>query len=73
LFSLLLRPIGILPTLFGISGIVAAVVAVFGGLYFSFYALKLYKSCQIVDAKKLMLAAIIYLPIVQLFYLIDKI
>ena len=73
LFSLLLIPIGILPTLFGISGIVAAVVAVFGGLYFSFYALKLYKSCQIADAKKLMLAAIIYLPIVQLFYLIDKI
>ncbi len=73
LFSLLLIPIGILPTVFGISGVVAAVVAVFGALYFSFYAYKLYKSCELADAKKLMLAAIIYLPIVQLFYLIDKV
>ena len=73
LFSLILIPIGILPTVFGISGVVAAVVAVFGALYFSFYAYKLYKSCELSDAKKLMLAAIIYLPIVQLFYLIDKI
>ncbi|MES2380490.1 MAG: heme o synthase [Bacteroidota bacterium] len=73
LFSLLLVPIGILPTIFGISGIVAAVVAVFGALYFSYYAYKLYKSCELADAKKLMLAAIVYLPIVQLFYLIDKI
>lgn len=73
LFSLLLVPIGILPTVFGISGIVAAVVAVFGALYFSYYAYKLYKSCELADAKKLMLAAIVYLPIVQLFYLIDKI
>ncbi len=73
LFSLILIPIGILPTVFGISGVVAAVVAVFGALYFSFYAYKLYKSCELADAKKLMLAAIIYLPIVQLFYLIDKI
>lgn len=73
LFSLLLVPIGILPTIFGISGIVAAVVAVFGALYFSYYAYKLYKSCELADAKKLMLAAIVYLPIVQLFYLIDKV
>ncbi len=73
LFALILIPVGILPTVFGISGVVAAVVAVFGALYFSFYAYKLYKSCELADAKKLMLAAIIYLPIVQLFYLIDKI
>ena len=73
LFSLVLIPVGILPTVFNISGVVAAVVAVFGALYFSFYAYKLYKSCELADAKKLMMAAIIYLPIVQLFYLIDKI
>jgi len=73
LFAIILIPIGILPTVFGISGVVAAIVAVFGALYFSFYAYKLYKSCELADAKKLMLAAIIYLPIVQLFYLIDKI
>lgn len=73
LFALMLIPVGILPTVFGISGVVAAVVAVFGALYFSFYAYKLYKSCELTDAKKLMIAAIIYLPIVQIFYLIDKI
>jgi protoheme IX farnesyltransferase len=73
LFALMLIPVGILPTVFGISGVVAAVVAVFGALYFSFYAYKLYKSCELTDAKKLMMAAIIYLPIVQIFYLIDKI
>ncbi len=73
LFSLILIPVGILPTVFNISGVVAAVVAVFGALYFSFYAYKLYKNCELADAKKLMMAAIIYLPIVQLFYLIDKI
>lgn len=73
LFAVFLIPVGILPTVFGISGVVAAVVAVFAALYFSFYAFKLYKSCELTDAKKLMMAAIIYLPIVQIFYLIDKI
>lgn len=73
LFSMLLIPIAVLPFYYGISGIVSTIVAIAAGIYFSFYAYKLYKNCEIADAKKLMLAAIIYLPIVQLAFLFDKI
>lgn len=71
-FSLVLIPIGMLPTQIGISGIYAGIVGVFGGLMLSYFAYKLFKTCEIKDAKKLMFASFIYLPLVQLAYLIDK-
>jgi protoheme IX farnesyltransferase len=72
-FSLVLIPIGMLPAQMGISGMISGIVGIFGGLMLSYYAFRLFKSCEIKDAKKLMFASFIYLPMVQLAYLIDKI
>jgi len=72
-FSLALIPIGMLPYQFGVSGIVSAVIGALGGLMLSYYSFRLFRSCEISDAKKLMFASFIYLPMVQLGYLIDKI
>ncbi len=72
-FSLVLIPIGMLPAQMGISGMISGIVGILGGLMLSYYSLRLFKSCEIKDAKKLMFASFIYLPMVQLAYLIDKI
>jgi protoheme IX farnesyltransferase len=72
-FSLVLIPLGMLPAQMGISGMISGIVGIFGGLMLSYYAFRLFKSCEIKDAKKLMFASFIYLPMVQLAYLIDKI
>ena len=72
-FSLVLIPIGMLPYQYGVSGIVSAFIGAFGGLMLSYYSYKLFRSCEMADAKKLMFASFVYLPMVQLAYLIDKI
>ena len=72
-FSLVLIPIGMLPYQYGVSGIVSAFIGAFGGLMMSYYSYKLFRSCEMADAKKLMFASFVYLPMVQLAYLIDKI
>jgi protoheme IX farnesyltransferase len=40
---------------------------------FFVYAYKLYVSCETKDARKLMFASFVYLPIIQFIYVIDKI
>ncbi len=72
-FSLVLIPIGMLPYQYGVSGIVSAFVGALGGIMLSYYSYKLFRSCEMADAKKLMFASFVYLPMVQLAYLIDKI
>lgn len=71
-FSLVLIPFGFIPVQLGISGPIAGIIGILGGLMLSFYAFKLYKTCEMKEAKKLMFASFLYLPLVQLAYLIDK-
>ena len=75
-YTIFLIPISILPV-FGITGklqlsIVAALLAVVTGLWFLTKAVKLFKTLDDADAKKLMISSFIYLPILQLIYVIDK-
>ena len=51
--------------------ITAILVALLGGLML-FYAIKLYKSEENSDARKLMLASVFYITIVPIIYVIDK-
>lgn len=73
LFSLALIPISMLPFQYGVSGFVSAMVGVAGGLMLTYYSVKLFRTCENADAKKLMFASFLYLPMVQLAYLFDKI
>jgi heme o synthase len=77
LYSLFLIPVSLLPWVFPTDvpmvGHLGAVVASIAGLVMVWYSLKLYRSCDVKDAKAVMFASFFYLPIVQLFYVIDKI
>lgn len=77
LYSLFLIPVSLLPWALPITqpmtGNFAAVVTALAGLVMSFYAFRLWKSCDTVDARKVMFTSFFYLPIVQLAYVLDKI
>jgi protoheme IX farnesyltransferase len=72
-FTLLLIPVGFLPTQEGFTGIVSGIIAMGAGLTMTWFAFRLYKTCDNTDAKRLMFASFLYLPLVQLAYLLDKI
>ena len=72
LFSFLLIPISFLPWYFGYSHMVStSFLVVFSGL-FTWQSVKLYKSLDNKDARKLMFYSIMYLPVMFLILLIDK-
>jgi protoheme IX farnesyltransferase len=77
IYSLFLIPISLLPWAIPadqpLVGNLAAVVAIICGMVMSWLAFKLFKTCEVKDARTLMFASFFYLPIVQLFYVIDKI
>ena len=53
-------------------GNVAFAIAVLAGLGFLIPAIRLWRSLDIKDARRLMFASFLYLPIVQLTYVLDK-
>lgn len=76
IYTIFLIPISVLPV-FGIAGklqlsLVAALLAVVAGLWFLTKAVKLFKTLDDADARRLMISSFIYLPILQLIYVIDK-
>ncbi len=72
IYSLGLIPISLLPVLFKMTGLIAGAIILICGILFVYQSLKLYKNCSIEAASKLMFASFIYLPIVQIAILIDK-
>lgn len=72
IYCMFLIPASILPTIYMISGYYAAGIAVIASLWFLYKAIVLYKSLDDKDATKLMFASFVYLPVVLIGYLIDK-
>tara|TARA_R110002072_G_scaffold172042_2_gene325827 strand:+ start:4705 stop:5610 length:906 start_codon:yes stop_codon:yes gene_type:complete len=72
-YSLALIPFSLLPWLLGTTGIVSLIFAVLFGLGFLFLAVRLYRTLEVKDAKKLMFASFIYLPIIQFVYVFDAV
>ncbi|MDG1841577.1 MAG: heme o synthase [Crocinitomicaceae bacterium] len=72
-YSLALIPFSLLPWLMNWCGSITLITAsLLGGLFF-LYAYKLFLSCEVKDARKLMFASFVYLPIIQFIYVFDKI
>ncbi len=71
-YTLFLVPISLFPVLFGMSGIVSAIVITICGALFAYQAYILYQECSVAAARKLMFGSFIYLPIVQLAVMIGK-
>lgn len=72
-YSFFLIPAGFLPLLFGISGYFAAAVSVVAAAWVALKAIKFYFSCADRDALKLMLSAYLYLPVILISYIFDKV
>ncbi len=76
LYTALCIPASLLPwALPGAStmvGNIAFVVAIFAGLGFLVPAFKLWRSLDVKDARQLMFASFLYLPVVQVTYVLDK-
>lgn len=74
--TVLLIPAGMLIWKFPLSqpliGDLAMIITVLAGITVSWYAIKLYKNCDIKSAKALMFSTFLYLPVVQIIYVIDK-
>jgi protoheme IX farnesyltransferase len=71
-YSIGLIPVGIMPYIFGMSGLISAIIITLCGILFSWQAFKLLISCNVKDASRLMFASFIYLPVVQIALLLDK-
>ena len=72
IYSLSLLPIGFMPFLFGLSGWISVAVIAITTLYFAYTAYQLFVDQAITSARRLMFASFIYLPVVQLIIVLDK-
>ena len=73
LYSLALIPFSLTPWVFNWTGDATFVIASLLGVFFFYYAYKLFLNLQDSDARKLMFASFVYLPIIQFTYVFDKI
>ncbi|CUS95880.1 heme o synthase [Candidatus Kryptobacter tengchongensis] len=73
IYTFMLLPMGLMPTIAGFAGKYALVVSIFGGGLFFLQTLSLFKDNSMRSAKKIMFIAEIYLPLILIFLLIDKI
>lgn len=72
LYSLFLIPFSLIPWILDWTGTTSLVIASVLGALFYMTAYRLYQTCDVKDAKKLMFASIIYLPIIQFMYVFDR-
>lgn len=73
IYTLFLLPLGLLPTYFGLTGINSGIVATICGVLFLAQTFSLMRDCSRKSALKIMFGSFLYLPIVQIAYLLDKI
>jgi heme o synthase len=71
--SLLLLPLGLTPTLFGVSGLIYFFTAFACGLLMLGYSLALVKNPTRARARSLFFASLVYLPVVLIMMLADRV
>ncbi|MFD2100822.1 heme o synthase [Flagellimonas iocasae] len=76
LYTIWMIVISVIPV-FGITGrlilsIPAAIIVLLAGLVMLFFALKLYEKRENVTARRLMLASVTYISLIQVIYVVDK-
>lgn len=73
IYTLFLIPLGLLPTYFGLTGTISAIIATVCGLLFLTQTFYLMKECTQKAAKAIMFGSFLYLPIVQIAFVLDKV
>lgn len=72
IYSLVLIPVGTLPHLVGMSGMVSFVIVLIANLFMLWQSIRLYREMEKKAARRVMFTSYIYLPIVLLALLADK-
>ncbi|MGM0945973.1 MAG: heme o synthase [Bacteroidota bacterium] len=72
IYTLFLLPLGLLPMYFGLTGLNSGIVATVCGVLFLAQTFSLMRDCSRKSALKIMFGSFLYLPIVQIAYLLDK-
>ncbi len=73
MYTLLLIPAGVAPYLLGVTGYISAIVAIAIGGFYLYRAIALYRKCDVPSARKLMFGSYIYLAVILLALLFDKV
>ena len=73
IYTLLLIPLGFMPYLMGMTGINSALIALVAGILFLAQTFYLMREGTNKAAKLIMFGSFLYLPVVQIAYLLDKI
>lgn len=71
-YALLMVPMGILPYVFGVSGRISLAIVFAANLFMIVQCLRLYKGMDVQSARRVMFSSYIYLPVVLLALLADK-
>lgn len=72
IYSLVLIPVGTLPYLVGMSGIVSFWIVLAANIYMLWQSIRLYREMEKSAARRVMFTSYIYLPVVLLVLLADK-
>ncbi|MFL5743855.1 MAG: heme o synthase [Niastella sp.] len=72
IYSLVLIPVGTLPYLVGMSGMMSFVIVLIANLFMLWQSIRLYREMEKKAARRVMFTSYIYLPIVLLALLADK-
>ena len=73
IYTMFLIPLGLLPAKFGMTGLDSAIVATVCGVAFFAQTFSLMKTGSRQSALRIMFGSFIYLPVVQIAYLLDKV
>lgn len=73
IYTLFLLPLGLMPSYFGFTGLTSGTVVTICGILFLAQTFSLMKDTSNIKAKRIMFGSFIYLPIVQITFLIDKV
>ena len=73
IYSLLLLPVGVMPYFFGMSGMVSLLIILLANLFMVWQCVQLYRQMTAQAARRVMFSSYIYLPVILLALLIDKV
>jgi protoheme IX farnesyltransferase len=72
IYSLLLIPVGVIPYFVGMSGIISLIIVALANVFMVWRCVQLYRNMDVASARRVMFSSYIYLPIVLLALLADK-
>ena len=72
IYSLLLIPVGVIPYFIGMSGTVSLAIVAIANVFMVWRCVQLYRNMDVPSARRVMFSSYIYLPVVLLALLADK-